>query len=1688
MKRKISALLAVIYIITTINAVTVFSSAAGTYTKCFNMNTFTYTEEEFAALHQGSSRDVVFGSSTDFYGLSFNSLTPSGDTNTLQTTVSGIQRATGDYAVKMNKTGGNFNFRFDTPDVSSGIHAYYRDVYFEGISETEGPAKKLNLSFRNTQNGNAFDPLISFNGNGRGIYFGGNTATSSGTFKFNTWYRTAIVLDLNSGASHAVVWNDDGVAAEDDFTVSNANYTHYGFVPDGGTVSYNDNIAYDANISDKTDFKVTDSSVEENKTSGKLSAEITTNFETVPAFAVADGSSNDANYFEFVKDGSMPTGIGNCDYEILSGKKLKLTCTESFDYNTKYNLHYSFRDVYGNVISNSDTGATVISYTTSTGIEIGEITFDKSVCTKDETLTASVDCYSAVANTDELRLILCFYDSLTGRMALKAEEGVEYATGSEEREKTVSGVVPEAGCYVKAFLIDDEGKVLKTSTLGTEIASAIQTEELEFSQNKETLLVTASGKTENNGYAVIEVYGETASVQTGNEQYFNVIKADSSGYFSTYFTLNSSENIWCDAYINGVETPRAFYYISPDWVEGVMLAYNGQTLDLGTLINSYGNNVGIDTAGYNSLENKAEILTSLYSANITDIGEMIEFVNRCINLQKLLENKILWSGDSLTAIGDSFGDGIQFESVSDKTITLSKTLENNFKVGFTAVFNDFNSEYKLKIGNTQAAIVGKDGKISCSGFVKQLYLNIPYSITASVVGNRYMITVGEDYYVGDLTSGSGISIMCAASGGKASRLNLYNAYEEACLQLPTSGTSTLFNAFNAGTNGTTKLGGVVESADVKAALGVDANDTLLYITPANNHWSEGRFEVNITSDVLFETDLYMSREIPQTVSVAYRSYNGDTDKGFNEFVRFTHEGKKIGMTNGSSIVTVSENAYALEKWYKVKVYVDFEGKTYYAVVLNADGSMVCSGNGTLVSDSTKITQLAIYNGLSSSTSNVVSDAEIYTKNNTLSELGAFCLIGSEPQKSTTNADNTNVIKLIYNNDVNSGCAGDIAVKVNSATVIPDSISIDGNTVKITFAGSVFAVDMYYEVEVSGVKGCLGDVINSKINFASGSTSYKYIDFDITGNNVSAKLPVGISGGTLKAGIYKSGAFLRYAADGSSFTLNDGESFLLTYWDSDMDIIIPSTGSKLSDVAGGKSDKLIAYQGDVDSGSTTIYLRGRNDAENFGRVTAVVKDNLGNDIYAGEVSCDSDGYFEVKFKTSYTELATAKINTQSGTGAVNLNFTVLTESEISDIRSEFDTETDYCALIRKYQTVLGVDTDILSNIDNTRVNTMMLAKRPYADTADIKNKVNETFFVGLLNACSDTGQMGSIFESYNAVLTKDEVLVQKLLKDMNSTEKTELYGRIVNSAAFESTEAAIEFINNNAFLVAIKNVTLDSEIGSLLEDYATKLGVDTTNYNAITDKSAVWSALKGDYANITLFKEKFAELTPAGTGGGGGAGGSGGSGGGDTKPVVIPPNIGGADGFAESGADNGDEEGFRDIASVPWAKSAIKNLTDRGIINGKGDRRFCPEDFVTRAEFVKMIAGAFLKNYSAGNVSFEDVKASDWYCDAVAKAYNGGIINGIDEKLFGAGDNITREDMVVILYRVAAKFNVAIAPNKNISFEDANSISEYAVDAIKAFSECGLVNGKGNGRFEPKQNSTRAEAAKVIYDLLMRAGM
>ena len=174
--------------------------------------------------------------------------------------------------------------------------------------------------------------------------------------------------------------------------------------------------------------------------------------------------------------------------------------------------------------------------------------------------------------------------------------------------------------------------------------------------------------------------------------------------------------------------------------------------------------------------------------------------------------------------------------------------------------------------------------------------------------------------------------------------------------------------------------------------------------------------------------------------------------------------------------------------------------------------------------------------------------------------------------------------------------------------------------------------------------------------------------------------------------------------------------------------------------------------------------------------------------------------------------------------------------------------------------------------------------------------------------------------------------------------------------------------------------------------------------------------------------------------------------------------------------------FTDIAGH-WAESDIKLAAAKGIVSGYPDGAFKPDHPVTRAEFVKMLAGAMKLEGSGAALTFTDHdQIGVWAKQAVAQAVQAGIVVGYSDGSFRPHAQITRAEMATMIARA---LQLQLDANALPGFADDEAIPKWARGAVHAIRKVGIIDGRGDNRFVPNETATRAEAVVMLVRMLDR---
>lgn len=172
--------------------------------------------------------------------------------------------------------------------------------------------------------------------------------------------------------------------------------------------------------------------------------------------------------------------------------------------------------------------------------------------------------------------------------------------------------------------------------------------------------------------------------------------------------------------------------------------------------------------------------------------------------------------------------------------------------------------------------------------------------------------------------------------------------------------------------------------------------------------------------------------------------------------------------------------------------------------------------------------------------------------------------------------------------------------------------------------------------------------------------------------------------------------------------------------------------------------------------------------------------------------------------------------------------------------------------------------------------------------------------------------------------------------------------------------------------------------------------------------------------------------------------------------------------------------FTDVSSSDWFFKGVEYVVDKGIMSGVSENQFDPSGKLTRAMLVQMLYNMESRPACDAENAFIDVPVGQWYTDAVIWANDAKIVSGMGEGLFAPNMEITREQMVAMLYNYAKYKGYDVTASADLStFADNASVSAWAQPAMQWAVAEGYISGMGDNQLAPQGTATRAEIASVI---------
>ncbi|MBO5060990.1 MAG: S-layer homology domain-containing protein [Clostridia bacterium] len=492
-------------------------------------------------------------------------------------------------------------------------------------------------------------------------------------------------------------------------------------------------------------------------------------------------------------------------------------------------------------------------------------------------------------------------------------------------------------------------------------------------------------------------------------------------------------------------------------------------------------------------------------------------------------------------------------------------------------------------------------------------------------------------------------------------------------------------------------------------------------------------------------------------------------------------------------------------------------------------------------------------------------------------------------------------------------------------------------------------------------------------------------------------------------------------------------------------------------------------------SLVILKKGKTEAD-CSIAQGAIKNFNDTFMYVGQTGTVSNGkyLFDVDYSGVETGNCVAYLNADGKEKTILENFVIVDPNDYRDAIGYVNTaatqdDNTFLTTLSTHKLALGFDSLLEGTVD---MNTAMIRFKSYiaqnqlSETETKKNiKLYKTF---VLMEAINTHKIETL-DNYINDLYADELVIS----DYKAKAKSETISKYIISKISPQL-TTLDSINSELkkalLFTHIKYADGYGEVVTALTNFGSVAGI-SGNINA----NACIGLVGKDYFDTQALLSDYTSLqvvptTPGNNTSSGGTSRVPASSSGFVKPSQVSPV-------------QSIKTVFSDIEGVDWAYEAIAALNDKNIISGRGENRFAPNDAITREEFSKIVVCALgLQNKPVSKNRFDDAEDGAWYVNYINIAVEHGICNGMGENIFGVGRNITRQDMTVMLY------NALISQGKNLgraelNFEDVGNISDYARNAIESMHAEGIINGISETQIDPLGTATRAQAAKMVWDMM-----
>jgi len=467
-------------------------------------------------------------------------------------------------------------------------------------------------------------------------------------------------------------------------------------------------------------------------------------------------------------------------------------------------------------------------------------------------------------------------------------------------------------------------------------------------------------------------------------------------------------------------------------------------------------------------------------------------------------------------------------------------------------------------------------------------------------------------------------------------------------------------------------------------------------------------------------------------------------------------------------------------------------------------------------------------------------------------------------------------------------------------------------------------------------------------------------------------------------------------------------------------------------------------------------------------------------YSRQFPVDADGSYDIVIPVSDNGIYKVYVDYEGNADTAGTDVRIVKATDVLfaiDALIGAAQAEDAIKILKDSELMLGFKNALYKSVNQTEVAKKFFGieqEEPIEKTDEEKRQKAEAIFEKACIMQAIAEGKASISEN----LTLFGIKEGSTLSDYNQTDSKNLKNEIASnmkSLTYSNLESYQNALQTATILAVVRYPDGVGDVQDVIKEYSSVIGiVGTPSKNA-----NVYNKLAGNQYEtlnelLSAYKDAVKKQNNATQGGGGSSGGSsGGYSGASAGSTVIP---------AVTAKPIENLAVFSDIGQAEWAREAIVSLYQKGIVSGMDENRFCPQEPLTREQFVTMLVQAFGFSEKEGSMEFEDVKESDWYYTYIKTAFTNGIVNGTGDGKFGAGSALTRQDMAVMLMNTINKVG-SLTDTEKPAFTDVDEIAPYALDAVNALKNAGILNGMGDGCFKPNDINTRPQAAVVIYSVL-----